>query len=399
MTFSNISKSNYQVDVKHQSILVVDDNSTNLSVIVDCLEELDFTTLTSKDGESAIRRAKYVKPDIILLDILMPGIDGYETCRRLKVDPITKDIPIIFMTALSSTEDKVKGFEVGAVDYVTKPIQPQEVVARINLHLKLRCMSSTLTEQNQLLQREVKQRKEIEQKLLAFNEQLETKVAQRTSEVSKALQEKELLLKEIHHRVKNNLLVVAGILDFQTNYIEDPKIVKMLEHNQDRITSMAMIHEQLYSFDDLKRLNLADYIAELVEKLSTSYNISDQEIEFLIDTEDIILNIETIHPCGLIINELIANSLEHAFPSKNKKKGTIKLDLKYGAEDKIVLSVIDNGIGFPDNFNPQESESLGLQLVYTLVEQLDGKLEIDGNNGTSYRITFDELQYKERIGA
>ncbi|MEO0688459.1 MAG: response regulator, partial [Cyanobacteria bacterium J06649_11] len=145
MTSSTVPLLDYQVDLKNSTILVVDDNSTNLSVIVDYLEEHDFTTLISKDGESSIRRAKYAKPDLILLDILMPGIDGYETCLRLKADPETKDVPIIFMTALSSIEDKVKGFEVGAIDYVTKPIHPQEVLARIQLHLRLRYMTSTLT--------------------------------------------------------------------------------------------------------------------------------------------------------------------------------------------------------------------------------------------------------------
>lgn len=418
MTLPSVPELKYQENFKDQSILVVDDNSTNLSVIVDYLEEHGFTTLISKDGESSIKRAKYVKPGIILLDILMPGIDGYETCRRLKADPETKDIPIIFMTALSSTEDKVKGFQVGAIDYVTKPIQPQEVLARIQLHLKLRCMSSTLAQQNLLLQTEVKQRKNIEQELKLFNEQLETKIEQRTLElkqtnqnllqeiqerekaetlVRKSLEEKELLLKEIHHRVKNNLLVVASLLDWQTNCIEDQKIIKMFENSQDRVYSMALIHEQLYKFHDLKRLNLAHYINDLVDKLSDSYDIGETGIKFLINTEDVIINVETAHPCGLMINELIANSLEHAFPQKQDNENIISLNLKKETEDKIVLSIVDNGIGFPENFDPEQSESLGLQLVYTLIEQLNGELKLDRTNGTSFNISFSELQYSDRV--
>ncbi|MEL6494627.1 MAG: response regulator [Cyanobacteria bacterium J06623_7] len=418
MTSSTVPLLDYQVDLKNSTILVVDDNSTNLSVIVDYLEEHDFTTLISKDGESSIRRAKYAKPDLILLDILMPGIDGYETCLRLKADPETKDVPIIFMTALSSIEDKVKGFEVGAIDYVTKPIHPQEVLARIQLHLRLRYMTSTLTQQNQRLQTEVKQRIEIEQQLKVFNEQLETKIEQRTWDLKqtnqslrqevqerekaeillrKSLQEKELLLKEIHHRVKNNLLVVASLLDWQTNYIEDRKIVKMFENSQDRIHSMALIHEQLYKCHDLKRLNIANYVADLVEKISYSHDVGSKGIEFLIDVEDVILNIETARPCGLIINELIGNALEHAFPPTIQTQGKIELHLKQETENKIFLSITDNGVGLADNFVPEESDSLGLQLVYTLTEQLDGELEIDRTAGTTFKITFSELQYNERL--
>jgi len=306
----------------------------------------------------------------------------------------------------------------GAIDYVTKPIQPQEVLARIQLHLKLRYMNSALAAQNQVLQTEVKQRIEIEQKLKVFNDRLETKVGQRTLELRqtnesllqevhsrekaeallrKSLQEKELLLKEIHHRVKNNLLVVASLLDWQANYIEDEKIIKMFENSQDRIHSMALIHEHLYKCDDLKRLNIAEYIKDLVDKIFYSYDVGGKGIEFSINVEDIILNIETARPCGLMINELIGNALEHAFPKKNQNQGVISLDFKKATEDKMMLSVTDNGIGLSKDFDLEKSESLGLQLVHTLIEQLDGELELDTTKGTTFKVTFSELQYSERL--
>ncbi|MGF1539412.1 MAG: response regulator [Pleurocapsa sp.] len=428
---------NLQFDIRDHNILIVDDNPTNLAVIVDYLEDSGLTILVSQDGESSLKRAKYAKPSIILLDVLMPGIDGYETCRHLKSDPETRDIPIIFMTALSSTEDKVKGFEVGAVDYVTKPIQPEEVLARINLHLKLRYMTDTLVRQNEILKTEVKQRKIIQAKLnkinhtlkqevndritaqkalKKLNEELEQRVEQRTIElresnerlqqeiterkqaeakVRNSLQEKEILLKEIYHRVKNNLLVVSSLLEIQSSSIEDPEIIKMFKNSQHRIHSMALVHEQLYQSKNLKELDFSVYLEALIEKLSYSYDTSQQGIKFNIDLEAINLNLETAHSCGLIINELVANALEHAFTEQ--QSGNIYLSLKQESDRHIVLKIKDDGVGVAPDFDFRSTESLGLKLVCILTKQLEGEIKLDTSEGTCFEITFDELDYCDRL--
>ncbi|MCC5661482.1 response regulator [Nostoc sp. XA010] len=150
---------------KSSVILIVDDTPINLEVLFDFLGKAGFTVLIAEDGESAIARAEYAPPDLILLDILMPRMDGFETCRLLKKRGLTQDIPIIFMTALSETVDKVKGFELGAVDYLTKPLQHQEVLARIQLHLKLRSLTKTLQEQNLRLESEIAERLQVEEKI------------------------------------------------------------------------------------------------------------------------------------------------------------------------------------------------------------------------------------------
>jgi two-component system sensor histidine kinase/response regulator len=146
-------------------VLLVDDNPTNLGVLFESLSGFGFKLLAAQDGESAIAQVTYLKPDVILLDVMMPGIDGFETCRRLKANPETRDIPIIFMTALTETIDKVKGFEVGALDYITKPFQPEEVLARINAHLAIQRLQQQLQAQNQQLQQEIRDRKQAEQSL------------------------------------------------------------------------------------------------------------------------------------------------------------------------------------------------------------------------------------------
>ena len=133
------------------TLLLVDDIATNLLVLLDFLSACGFETLIAQDGESALQRAQFAVPDLILLDVVMPGIDGFETCRRLKSDPKTRDIPVIFMTALNDMENKIKGFEAGAVDYVTKPLQQEEVLARVTTHLTLRRLQKELQLQNERL--------------------------------------------------------------------------------------------------------------------------------------------------------------------------------------------------------------------------------------------------------
>ncbi|HEY9669347.1 MAG TPA: response regulator, partial [Coleofasciculaceae cyanobacterium] len=162
-------------------ILIVDDTPTNLGMLCDFLTHSGFEVLVAIDGESAIEQAVYAQPNLILLDVLMPGIDGFETCRQLKANPSTQDIPVIFMTALGETVDKVRGFQVGAVDYVTKPIQPEEVLARITNHLTIQNLKNQLQKQNLQLQQEVKERQQAEElvRQQAQREQLLGEIVQR----------------------------------------------------------------------------------------------------------------------------------------------------------------------------------------------------------------------------
>ena len=139
-------------------ILIVDDNPTNLKVLSGAIADSGWEILVATDGESAIEQAEYAKPDLILLDVMMPGIDGFETCNQLKQNPITYGIPIVFMTALAETVDKVKGLSLGAVDYITKPFQIEEVLARVNVHLKMHFLHKQLAEQKNNLEKRVEER-------------------------------------------------------------------------------------------------------------------------------------------------------------------------------------------------------------------------------------------------
>jgi signal transduction histidine kinase len=196
-----------------QTILIVDDNATNLEVLSDTLIDSGFQVAVAVDGESALEQLEYHQPELILLDVMMPGIDGYETCRRLKQNPLTSDIPVIFMTALSETKNKVKGLSLGAVDYITKPFQRQEVLARVRAQLQLRDAAKKLETQNELLKQEIERREQAEAALLELNQRLEQQVEERTQQLLTALQELQQIQLQLIHSERMSSLgqLVAGV--------------------------------------------------------------------------------------------------------------------------------------------------------------------------------------------
>ncbi|MBU7025862.1 MAG: PAS domain-containing protein [Theionarchaea archaeon] len=209
----------------------------------------------------------------------------------------------------------------------------------------------------------------------------------RSEKIKASLKEKEILLQEIHHRVKNNLQIVSSLLNLQSQYIKDKKYAEMLRESQNRIKSMALIHERLYQSENLAKINLNEYIKTLVHTLIRSYKVSTERIELQIDVEDVSFGIDAAIPCGLIINELVSNSLKHAFPDR---KGKIAVIL-HSVDGIIELTVSDNGVGIPEDIDFKNTETLGLRLVTILAEdQLNGKVNLIKSKGTTFHITFKE---------
>lgn len=210
---------------------------------------------------------------------------------------------------------------------------------------------------------------------------------QSQDQIRASLREKEVLLKEIYHRVKNNFQVISSLLSLQSEYIKDKQDMQIFQQSQQRIASMALVHEKMYQSGDLSRINFREYVQELVASLCTSYEVNDGAIALNINIDDhILLGLDTAIPCGLIIHELVSNSLKYAFPAG--RNGEIKIAIREISKNKILLTVSDNGIGLPPNFSFTETASLGWQLVEALASQLTADISINSDIGVEFLITF-----------
>lgn len=213
--------------------------------------------------------------------------------------------------------------------------------------------------------------------------------------LKRSLQEKEILLKEIHHRVKNNLQIVASLLKLQASYVKDEKVKELFRESQNRVNSMSLVHQKLYQTKNISRIKFKDYLENVITHLQHSFGILEDRVKIHISVNDIHMSIDNAIPCGLIINELVSNSLKYAFPEE--RRGNIFINAAYDdISDRYWLIIRDDGIGFERDVDPRESTTFGLKLVATLVSQMDGSIDVFSKNGTEYRITFKGSDYKDR---
>jgi PAS domain S-box-containing protein len=203
--------------------------------------------------------------------------------------------------------------------------------------------------------------------------------------IKASLREKEVLLKEVHHRVKNNLQVISSLLKLQARGIHDEATRQKFKESEMRVLSMALIHEQLYQSKSLSEIDFPEYIRQLAGNLFRSYGVSSSRVELKTEIENVALGVDIAVPCGLIINELVSNCLKYAFPEG--REGEIRIQLR-NTGATLLLSVWDNGVGIPERVGFQDTKTLGLRLVGTLVRQLEGDVEVDRSNGAEVRVTF-----------
>jgi len=214
----------------------------------------------------------------------------------------------------------------------------------------------------------------------------ETALQESEARLQAALREKEILLKEIHHRVKNNLQVVSSLLSLQHHTIKDATLRELFHESERRVRSMALIHETLYQAPDVSRFDLAHYLRTLGVELFRAYGVDPAHITLTNHIEEVVLPLETALPCGLILNELLSNALKHAFP--DGRPGDIRIELQASPDQQVVLRVADTGIGLPSGLDVHQTDSLGLQLVCALTEQLQGTLTVAQQNGTVFTLLF-----------
>jgi len=283
-----------------------------------------------------------------------------------------------FFESQIKTGDRVTDIEICAVPFTYN----QQPVAKLVIH----DITSRKRVEKEKLRAEFAEKttkhlkKEIDEKTAA-----EEDLKQAEENLKENIHQKEILLKEVHHRVKNNLQVISSILNLQRGYIQDEGTLNIVRECQDRIKSMAFIHENLYQSVDLAEINFPEYLQNLCNNLKYSYMTPDRNISLDFDFEDISLSLDSAIPCGLIVNELVSNCFKYAF--KDSKRGDIKISLAK-KNNKTILIVHDSGIGLPKDLNIETNDSLGLQLVLTLVDQIDGKIKYEYTNGSKFTINF-----------
>lgn len=371
-------------------ILTIDDDESVRISIAHFLNDCGYHSIQAVNGSEGLKIFREQTPNVILLDLRMPEIDGLTVLKQIaKESPQT---PVIVVSGTGSFEDVIATIRLGAWDYISKPVIDLEdlneaIVRALN---RARLLVENESYRKELETRINQRTEELNQRttqLQIMNTTLSEEIrARKETEklVRASLKEKEVMLQEIHHRVKNNLQVISSLLNLQSGYTKDEETQNLFRECQHRVRSMSLLHERLYRSSDLSRVNMHEYTQSLVNSLLHSYSFSEA-ITTELDIDDIQLTIDSAVPCGLIINELVTNAIQHAFTGRISGHMCVSM---VNDHNEIVLSVVDDGIGLPKNFNPNESQSLGITLVDTLVHQLSGKLEIISDGGATFKITF-----------
>ncbi|MFB2937774.1 response regulator [Aerosakkonemataceae cyanobacterium BLCC-F154] len=325
---------------EQEVILIIDDSPTNLVLLSEVLQESGFTVWIARDGETAISKVTEELPDLILLDVLMPGLDGFEICQRLKSNPVTNEVPVIFMTALSDPVDKVKGMNLGAVDYITKPFRQEEVLARVKIHLKIRKLTKSLAKQNQLLKQEIQERIAAEASLQKLTEELEKRVEERTSELTQAMYDLQkaqvqLVQKEkmstlgqlvagVAHEINNPINFIAANLNHAEQYIQD-----LLAH--------LKVYQRKFPIPGTEIENHAeeidlDFLLEDLPSLVTSMQTGTERINQISVSLRIFSRSDTTAKVAVNIHEGIDSTLmilKHRIKA-NENRPAIEIQKEYG---------------------------------------------------------------------
>ncbi|WP_320169995.1 histidine kinase dimerization/phosphoacceptor domain -containing protein [Maridesulfovibrio sp.] len=368
-------------------VLTIDDDEGVRISIAHYLEDSGYTVLQACNGSEGLRIFRTEDPDVVLLDLRMPEMDGLSVLEALGQEaPRT---PVIIVSGTGSFEDVIATVRLGSWDYIPKPITNLSVlensIERTRERARLLVENERYKEE---LERKIRKRTE---ELQRINKILSEEISAREKSeqlVRASLAEKEVMLKEIHHRVKNNLQVISSLLSLQSGYTDDKEAGALLKECQHRVRSMSMLHEKLYRSQDLSRIDMKEYTLTLINFLLRSYCVEGQ-IEPHLDINDIHLGIDSAIPCGLIINELVSNALRHAYP----EGASGSLDISMNTIGKnIELQVSDNGVGMPEDFTIGSTRTLGMTLVDTLAQQLRGSVSLSNNNGACIQIIFPAKQ-------
>jgi signal transduction histidine kinase len=371
---------------KDYKILIVDDTPVNLGVVVDFLQQDGFGIRIARTGESALKRVQYDKPDVILLDVLMPGMDGFETCRRLKQNETTRDIPVIFMTSLTGTEDKVKGFEAGAVDYVTKPLHQEEVLMRVRTHLRIRDLTLDLQEKNRQLETSSRiERNRLFEAIAQQQQQLRT-LNRKLTEVQEA--ERKELARELHDEmgqaltaININLVEIKRTLPDSSYRLIEKELTEAVQLTEQTLKQVRQMSLNLRPpmLDDLGLTpTLRWYIKQFSRRVGIEAKLIVTGLETRLDP-----NIET--NLFRVVQEALTNVARHS--QANSVSVLLTQD-----EGRICAVIKDDGQGFDFDaaMNHQtDAQGAGLFGIRERVSLLGGTLQISSQAGAGTQLSIE----------
>ncbi|MEO8358904.1 MAG: response regulator [Vicinamibacteria bacterium] len=360
------------------TVLIVDDDVQNHRPLEAVLRAGGFLTRTAKNGIEALASVKSQPPDLVLLDFNMPGMDGLEVARTLKADPTTSAIPIIMVTGQSDRSVRLACLDAGAEDFVSKPVDRAELWLRVRNLLRLKSLTNFFHNHSVILEQQVQER---------------------TADLQSSLREREVLLKEVHHRVKNNLQIMISFLRLESRRTNHEPTRSVLTDMENRIRAMAALHEALYRSSNFNDIDLRSYIEQVTRNLKLSMGKSADRIRFNLDLVSVNVRLDEAVPCGLIVNELVSNTVKHAFPAE--RPGEVRVELTRTGESGLRLRVSDDGVGLPADLSARRGASLGLQLVSDLARQLGGELKIGEGPEAVFEVTMapDPIPQPEQTGA
>jgi len=507
-------------------ILIAEDTEDSRIMLQMVLENQGYKVISCKNGKEALENCKKFQPDLIISDILMPEMDGFELCRQLKLDKDLKKIPLIFYTATyTEKQDMDLAKALGALRFVLKPEEPKKLLAIIQevvnqskeentnisqnilkdeytlSEMHLHSVSRKLDKKVQELMRAEKnvqlRKKELQEseehylnifnsttdailifdmngKIIDANPQackmydynyeelinlsykdiihpdhntlfqnfkqaieISNEFHTETLDIHKDgtsfnvdfkgteiifngkphllaiirditerkrkdellmrnLDEKSTLLRELYHRTKNNMQVISAMLNMQAHHTDNEYIQTTFKEITNKINAMSLVHQKLYQAQDLSQINLKEYIEDIIKLLIKSYRPYSRKVTFKFDLDDVFVLIDSAIPFGLILNELVSNSLKHAFPKNTE--GEIYLKINRNEDNTIFFLISDNGIGLPKNFDSRESIGMGLQTVFSLINyQLNGEIKYENLDGLKWIIKYKDDIHKKRV--
>ena len=339
-------------------VLAVDDSRSMRFALESSLISLGHEVRLCETAEEALEEFRNNTYHLAVLDWILPGMNGLELCREMRRLPGGDACIILMITSRDRQEDLEAVLEAGADDYLAKPVDEKLLLTRLKVAER---MASTLMARVRM-----------------------------ETQLKESLRDKETLIKEVHHRVKNNLQIVLSLLALQGMQVRDAEARGYFNETENRVQTISIIHEKLYSSEDLSSLELSEYVNDLVKEIVLSFGVSSEDVSVSVDVPERQMDIDTLIPCGLIINELVSNAFKYAL--KGEHEGALYLGINFSEDGNTELIVRDNGPGLPVDMDITKTRSLGLRLVNSLVDQLKGELVINRRGGTEFRIKFIEMR-------